>query len=85
MDRNDKYFSSANLYLSAFLFAKGLELVNCDKTTDPQKAQFIFIDSPLREQYIAAYNFGLKDDSQVKIDARILIAAIRQLKNMVHQ
>lgn len=80
----NKYFRSTNFYLSAFLFAKGLELVNIDKITDPKRARFVFLDSPKRELLLESFNFAKEDSPEVLIDARKLIVAIKSLKDKLY-
>jgi len=81
---NNKYFRTTSFYLASFLFAKGLELVNIDRT-DTKKCAFVFIDTPLRELLVGVFNFGKEDDPEVMVDARKMIAAIRQLKEKLYQ
>ncbi|MDD5552072.1 MAG: DUF5659 domain-containing protein [Candidatus Pacebacteria bacterium] len=81
----DKYFKTTNFYLAAFLFAKGLELVNIDKITDPKRARFVFIDSPEREIYLETFNFGKENSPEIMVDARKLITAIRAVKDKLYQ
>lgn len=81
---NDKYYRTANFYQASFLFAKGLELVSIDHT-DQKKCVFVFIDTPLRELFVGAFNFGKENDSETIIDARKLISAIKLLKERLYQ
>ncbi len=83
--QNDKYFRLQSFYLAAFLFAKGMELVNVDRISNQRRATFVFLDSPDREDLIESFNFGKEDDSAVSVDARKLIAAIRTLKEKLYQ
>lgn len=81
----NKYFKSSNFYLASFVFAKGLELVNVDKVSDSRRAHFVFLDSPLRELWVESFNFGKEDSSEVLVDARKLVAAIKTLKEKLYQ
>lgn len=82
---NDKYFQTSSFYLAAFLFAKGLELVNVDKITDSKRAHFVLADSPLRELWVERFNFGKEDDPEVLVDARKLVQATKTLKEKLYQ
>lgn len=82
---NNKYFYTANFYLSAFLLSKGLELVNIDFSNNSKKADFVFIDTPEREALVISFNFAREGTSEVMIDARKLISAIRMLKDGLYQ
>lgn len=85
MNKNlDRYFRTSNLYAAAFLFAKGLSLVNIDKTS-PRKAQFVFEDSPERELLIQQYNFAPRDSKDCLVDARQFIFALKTLKERLYQ
>jgi hypothetical protein len=81
---SDKYFRSANFYLSSYLFSKGLTLVNIDHT-EPKRAEFVFVDTPEREQLIYQFNFSPHDSPDTLVDARSLITAIKTLKDKLYQ
>jgi len=83
--QNDRYFRISSFYVAAFLFAKGLELVNVDKITDPKRAQFVFRDSPEREILVKSYNFTKEDSPEAMIDARKFVMAIKMLKDKLYQ
>lgn len=53
-----RYFRTVSFYAAAFLFAKGLELVNIDNTSDKRRSEFVFIDTPERELLLQSFNFG---------------------------
>lgn len=80
----DKYFRTANFYLAAFLFAKGLELVNIDKA-DPKRCVFVFADTPERGALVELFNFAKEDCAEVMVDARKLIYATKTLKDKIYQ
>jgi len=83
--QNDKYFRISSFYVAAFLFAKGLEMVNVDKITNPKRAQFVFLDTPEREIWLNNYNFAKEDLSEVMVDARKFVMAIKMLKDKLYQ
>lgn len=83
--RNDNYFRITNFYQAAFLFAKGMELVNVDRISNQKRATFVFLDSPDREDLMESFNFGKEDSPVVLVDARKLIVAIRALKEKLYQ
>jgi len=80
----NKYFRTNNFYLAAFLFAKGLELVNIDRT-DTKKCAFVFVETPERDFLLGAFNFGKENQSDVMVDARKLIFAVKTLKDKLYQ
>lgn len=82
--KKDKYFKSSNFYQSAFLFAKGLKLVDIDRT-DSKRCLFVFIDTPEREELLRFFNFGKEDAQEVMVDGRKIIAAIKILKDKLYQ
>ena len=70
----DTYMTS-DLYLSAFLKAKGLKLI--DKKTEGRKVTFIFEDKKDREDLIRQFfNGGL-------VNITVFKSAIQDLKTMV--
>ena len=83
--QNDKYFRLQSFYLAAFLFSKGMELVNVDRISNQRRATFVFLDSPDREYLMESFSFAKEDDSSVLVDARKLITAIRGLKEKIYQ
>ena len=87
MNKNtDKYFRTTSFYLASFLFAKGLELANIDRT-DTKKCVFLFTDTdtPLRELLVGVFNYGKEDSLEVMVDPRKLITAIKTLKQGMYQ
>ena len=83
--KDDRYFRISSFYVASFLFAKGLELVNVDKITNPKRAQFVFRDSPERETLVKSYNFAKEDSPEAMIDARKFVMAIKMLKDKLYQ
>lgn len=81
----DKYFKTTSFYLASFLFAKGLELVNIDRTADLKRKEFVFLDSPDRELWLESFNFGKENNPEVMIDARKFVMAIKMLKDKLYQ
>ena len=84
MDKDSRYFHLANFYAAAFLFAKGMELVNIDRT-DSKRSQFVFRDTPERELLIQSFNFAPEGSPEVMLDARRVIMAIKALKDKLYQ
>jgi len=85
MNKTNNYFHTSNFYASAFLFAKGMELVNVDKVTNPKRAHFVFVDIPGREELLKNYNFGKEDSLNSMVDARKFVLAIKTLKDKLYQ
>jgi hypothetical protein len=82
---SNKYFKTTSFYLAAFLFTKGVELVNIDKISDHKRAQFIFVDSPQRKLWLESFNFGKENAPEVMVDARKFVMAIKMLKDKLYQ
>jgi len=83
--QNDqRYFRLTSFYAAAFLFARGMELVNIDRS-NPKRSQFVFRDTPERELWIKNFNFGREDSLEVMIDARKFVMAIKMLKEKLYQ
>lgn len=83
--QDDRYFRLQSFYQAAFLFAKGMELVNVDKVSNSQRATFVFVDSPEREGLMQSFNYGKEDDPTTLVDGRKLIASIRCLKEKLYE
>ena len=58
-------------------------MVDIDRT-NPQRCQFVFIDTPQREKLIEAFNFGKENSREVLIDARKFVMAVKQLKDKLY-
>lgn len=82
---NDRYFRTSSFNTAGFLFAKGMELANIDRTTDSKRASFVFVDSPDREDLLHVFNYAKENDQSVMVDARKFIAATRALKEKLYQ
>lgn len=81
---SDKYFRTSNFYLAAFLFGKDVELVNIDRISNSSRSQFVFVDTPQREELVEVFNFAKEDDPKVLIDARKFIMSIKMLKDKLY-
>ena len=84
-NNENKYFRTSSFYQAAFLFAKDLELVNVDRTQDPRRAYFVFIDSPEREALLEFFSFGKENCPEAAVDSRKLITSIKTLKEKLYQ
>ena len=82
---NEKYFKTSSFYLASFLFALGYELVNIDKTTNQRRSSFVFVNKPELQDFIQQYNYSPQDASEVKVDARKFVVAIKTLKEKLYQ
>lgn len=81
---DDVFYSTSNFYCSVFLYVKGLQLVDIDRS-NPQRAQFVFVDTPERERLLRNYNFAENNSPEVVVDARAFEAAIKVLKDRLYQ
>lgn len=83
-NQTDRYFRTSSFYTAVFLFARGLELVNIDYS-DPKRSQFVFLDTPEREQLIHDFSFAPQDAPEIMVDARKFVMAIKMLKDKLYQ
>ncbi len=81
---DDRYFKTSNFYVAAFLFTKGLELVNIDRT-DSRRSEFVFLDTPERERLLQNFNYSSEDSPESMVDVRKFVMAIKQLKDKLYQ
>lgn len=84
LNKDDRYFRIANFYTAAFLFSKGLTLVNIDKVTDPKRAYFVFLDTSERENLLENFNFAKEDSKEASVDVRKFITAVKMLKDKLY-
>jgi len=84
-NKDNRYFRTSSFYAAAFLFAKGLELVNVEKIADPKRAQFVFRDAPDRELLLHSHDYAKENAPEVMVDARKLVIAIKTLKEKLYQ
>ena len=70
-----RYYHAYYLYVAAYLYAHGLELVNVERYA-PEKYVFVFRDAPEREELARQFEYG----PQALIDARNLVTALEELK-----
>lgn len=82
--QDDRYFRISSFYAAAFLFAKGMELVNIDNL-QRGRSVFVFRDTPEREAYLQAFNFAAEDAPDSMIDARKFVMSIKMLKDKLYQ
>lgn len=82
--KNDRYFRTSSFQCSCFLFAKGMELADIDKISNPKRSTFVFLDSPERPELLQAFDYGKEGDPTVMVDARKMMLATRQLKEKLY-
>lgn len=82
---DDRYFRTNSFNLAAFLFAKGFEIAGVDKTTNPRRAEFVFVNSIELETLAHEFNFAIDASSEILVNARTLFSAIKQLKTILYQ
>jgi len=83
-NKNQNLYSTSSFYPASFLLCKGLRLIDIDRT-NPHRCEFIFEDSPEREEWLQSFNFAEEDAPKVLVDARKLINAIKTLKERLYQ
>ncbi len=81
---NKKRYSTSSFYPACFLLAKGMRLIEIDRT-NPRRCEFVFDDCPERERLLNDFNFAPDDDPAVLVDARRLVAAIKVMKEKLYQ
>lgn len=85
MNKNTDTYKTNSFYIAAFLYAKGLRLIDVDKSQDPRKAFFVFVDNGQRKIILEKFNFGLENDPDVLVDARKFVEATKVLKEKIYQ
>lgn len=85
MSYGDKYFRTTNFYQAVFLFAKGAELVNVDKSISARRATFVFVNCLEIEEWLQAFDYGKENDPSVMVDVRKMAVATRTLKEKLYQ
>lgn len=84
LQNDQRYYRLTSFYAAAFLFVKGMELVNIDRST-PRRSQFVFRDTPERELLMNNFNFAKEDSTEVMVDARKFVMAVKMLKEKLYQ
>lgn len=79
-DKEQNYITTS-FYLTCFLICRGLKLTGIHRLDQYGRAGFIFVDSPLREKAIEEFSF----DEQAEVNVRDFIAALRQVKSLLHE
>lgn len=82
--REDKHFCTTSFYAAAFLSVKGLQLVNINRK-NPRRCQFVFQDTPEREELLRVFNFAKEGSPEARVDARKFVIAIKTLKDALYQ
>jgi hypothetical protein len=82
---DDRYFKTSNFYTAVYLYAKDCELINIDKTADPKRVQFVFINNPEVEILVNIFNFAKDNDPDLQVNSRSFITAIKNLKTLLYQ
>lgn len=82
---NDYHFRISNFYPAAFLLAKGVGLVDIDKSSDPKRANFVFAEPVLCKELLHAFNYGKENDEMVMVDARSMAVSVKALKEKLYQ
>jgi len=77
-NKNPSQFQTSDFYLAAFLRAKGLMLLNVEKT-NPRRVLFIFEDKKDRQNLVEDFLFG-----RTQIEPKSFISAIKELKQLLH-
>jgi hypothetical protein len=85
MSNGDKHFQTTNFYQAVFLFAKGVELVNVDKTISTRRSTFVFVNCQEIEELLQAFDYGKENDPSVMVDVRKMVVATRTLKEKLYQ
>lgn len=76
----------ANFYISAFLIAKGFTLHSLEReSSGSNKFLFVFNHAPSIEKAINEFNFAPEEASEVLVDARKMVFAIKKTKEVLYQ
>jgi hypothetical protein len=77
---DDRYCYTSHLYLAAYLYAQGLELINVDQDS-AGKVMFTFLDRAERETWSQAFRHG----PEAPVDARKFTLALTELRQRVRK
>jgi predicted RNA-binding protein YlxR (DUF448 family) len=77
-NKKNQQFVLSDFYLSAFLRAKGVKLLDIDKT-NPRRALFVFKDKEDRQNLVEDFLFG-----RARIEPKGFVSAIKELKQLLH-
>ena len=80
----NQYFKTQSFYLALFLFVKGCELIEVEKSISIKK-NFVFIDSPKLHELVEIFNFSKENDKKIMVDIRKVATAIKRLKDLLYQ
>jgi len=75
---DERYCYTSRLYLAAYLYAQGLELINVDQDS-AGKVMFVFRDRAEREPWAQAFRNG----PEAPVDARKFTLALTELRERV--
>ena len=78
MNNEEKQFALSDFYLSAFLMAKGVRLLDINKEI-PQRASFIFQKNKDRQKLTEDFMFG-----RAQIEPKSFVSAIKELKQLLY-
>jgi hypothetical protein len=81
---SNPYFTISSFYPSSFLYAKGMQLIDLRKISN-NRSEFIFVDTPERENLLQSYKFAPVGSASVLVDARTLVDSIKSLKEKLYQ
>lgn len=81
---NAGQFRTSSFYAAAFLFTKGLELVNIERSAT-RRSEFVFRDDKKREEWMRDFSFASTDSPKVAVDVHKFITAIKMLKEKLYQ
>ena len=77
---DDRYYTTSDLYLAAYLYAHGFWLINVHSDS-PGKAQFVFRNGAEREVFVHEFRHG----PEALVDARVFVFVVEDLKRRVDE
>lgn len=81
-----KQIKISSFYLSAFLIAKGFNLISLEReSSSSSKFLFVFTSTTTVEDVVQSFNFASEESDEVVVDARKMIFAIKKLKEVLYQ
>ena len=84
MKNNDRYYRTQHFNLACFLFARGMEIADIDRSEDSRRATFVFVVRPEIEELAHEFNFAKENEEIVMVDARKIFYAIKALKEKLY-
>lgn len=79
MRSDDRYFRTASLGLSIYLYAKSQQIAGINSVSDSGKKEFAFVASPFLLELVELYKFGDRTDPDLLVPVHLYERARNEL------